>query len=107
MSEPTSDCPFDWECDAVGCATVDRWDGKQTDGSDSDFVRADGKLASRLPFNSHVLDEEIYFGKYRGQCWRDVPYDYLVWCQENLAGKKWKRTQRKIQEVLNAMGGRS
>lgn len=68
---------------------VSRWDGKHTDGPDSDFYREPEELRRKDGAGpvSRSSDDIIHFGKHKGKRWSEIPTGYLVWMVDNFSGK--------------------
>jgi hypothetical protein len=48
---------------------------------------------------SPYADVTLGFGKYKGECLRNIPTDYLIWCLDNF-DNLWPSTRAAIEKYL-------
>lgn len=62
------------------------FDPKSYSGPNYVMSREDAKQAIKDKNQKETicLDDPIRFGKYNGSSWTNLPYDYLLWLEENL-----------------------
>ncbi len=64
---------------------------------------AQGEGPHHLPVNlrTSIGEQQIYFGKYKGQKLKEVPTNYLIWAlSQKASDKSFRKFQRKVQDYL-------